>query len=84
MQDYAASVLQPLLAKPEYFETARQLVLCGGDTLLTADRFGCHQNTIRYRLQKIKALLGLESETEQDFYAILAAAVRLHLLQTPR
>ncbi len=84
MQRYAASVLQPLLAKPEYFETARQLVLCGGDTLLTADRFGCHQNTIRYRLQKIKALLGFENETEQDFYAILAAAVRLHLLQTPR
>mgnify|MGYP002516979094 CR=1 FL=1 len=81
MQDYAASILAPLLAKPEYFETARQLVLCGGDLLRTAEHFRCHQNTIRYRLQKIKALLGFENETEQDFYAILAVAVRLHLLQ---
>lgn len=81
MQDYADSILAPLLAKPEYFETARQLVLCGGDMLRTAEHFRCHQNTIRYRLQKIKVLLGFENETEQDFYAILSVAVRLHLLQ---
>ena len=57
------------------------LVLYGGDTCLTADYFGCHQNTIRYRLGKIKALLHLESETEQDFYAVLAAAMRLYLIK---
>ena len=82
MQSYASSILQPLLAKPEYFETALQFVRCGGDLPRTAEYFDCHQNTIRYRLQKIKILLGFETETEQDFYAILAPAVRLHLLQT--
>ena len=82
MQNYASSILQPLLAKPEYFETALQFVRCGGDLPRTAEDFDCHQKTIRYRLQKIKILLGFETETEQDFYAILAPAVRLHLLQT--
>ncbi len=81
MQKYAQSILESLRSKPEYFDTVRQLVLCGGDTLMSAEHFGCHQNTIRYRLQKIKALLGLENETEQDFYAILATAMRLHLLE---
>ena len=33
-------------------------------------------------MNKIKALLGLESETEQDFYAILASAMRLYLLKS--
>ena len=82
MATYANDLLAPLLARPEYLETARQFVRCGGDLLLTADHFGCHPNTIRYRMQKIKALLGFSSETEQDFYAILAPALRLHLLQT--
>lgn len=71
MQSYASSILQPLLAKPEYFETALQFVRCGGDLPRTAEYFDCHQNTIRYRLQKNQILLGFETETEQDFYAIL-------------
>ena len=81
MQAYAAAILKPLLDRPEYYETIRQLVLCGGDALLTAQHFGCHQNTIRYRLQKIEKLLGLENQTEQDFYAILSIAMRIRLLQ---
>ena len=80
MQTYMENIINPLKARPEYFETVHRLVLYGGDTCLTADYFGCHQNTIRYRLGKIKALLHLESETEQDFYAVLAAAMRLYLI----
>ena len=82
MQSYMDSLIKPLLSKPEYFGTVKQLVLHGGDALQTADCFDCHQNTIRYRMNKIKALLGLESETEQDFYAILASAIRLYLLKS--
>lgn len=81
MQTYMENVINPLKERPEYFETVHRLVLYGGDTCLTADYFGCHQNTIRYRLGKIKALLHLESETEQDFYAVLAAAMRLYLIK---
>lgn len=81
MQTYMKTVINPLKEKSEYFETVHRLVLYGGDTALTADHFGCHQNTIRYRLGKIKALLHLESETEQDFYAVLAAAMRLYLIK---
>ncbi len=80
MQTYMENIINPLKARPEYFETVHRLVLYGGDTCLTADYFGCHQNTIRYRLGKIKALLHLESETEQDFYAVLATAMRLYLI----
>lgn len=81
MQAYIENIIGPLKERPDYFETVHRLVLCGGDTSLTADFFGCHQNTIRYRLGKIKALLHLESETEQDFYAVLAAAMRLYLIK---
>ncbi|MCI7618723.1 MAG: PucR family transcriptional regulator [Firmicutes bacterium] len=81
MQAYIENNIGPLKERPDYFETVHRLVLCGGDTSLTADFFGCHQNTIRYRLGKIKALLHLESETEQDFYAVLAAAMRLYLIK---
>lgn len=81
MQAYIENIIGPIKERPDYFETVHRLVLCGGDTSLTADFFGCHQNTIRYRLGKIKALLHLESETEQDFYAVLAAAMRLYLIK---
>ena len=81
MRQFCERIIKPLQAKPEYFETVLQLTRCGGDTQAAADFFGCHQNTIRYRLGKIKNLLSLESETEQDFYAILAAAMRLYMLQ---
>ena len=81
MQAYIENIIGPLKERPDYFETVHRLVLCGSDTSLTADFFGCHQNTIRYRLGKIKALLHLESETEQDFYAVLAAAMRLYLIK---
>ena len=81
MQAYIENIIGPLKERPDYFETVHRLVLCGGDTSLTADFFGCHQNTIRYRLGKIKALLHLESETEQDFYAVIAAAMRLYLIK---
>lgn len=81
MQTYMENIINPLKERPEYFETVHRLVLHGGDTCLTANYFGCHQNTIRYRLGKIKALLHLESETEQDFYAVLAAAMRLYLIK---
>ena len=84
MQSYMDSLIKPLLNRPEYFETVKQLVLHGGDALQAADCFDCHQNTIRYRMNKIKTLLGLESETEQDFYAILASAMRLYLLKNSK
>ena len=81
MQTYMENFINPLKERPEYFETVHRLGLHGGDTCLTANYFGCHQNTIRYRLGKIKALLHLESETEQDFYAVLATAMRLYLIK---
>lgn len=57
LTDYAASYLAPLEGKEGLLETALAWVYTGGDLTLTAQALHCHQNTIRYRLSRMKDLL---------------------------
>lgn len=56
LADFGASYLRPLEAKPDLLETASIWVQTGGDLMQTADRLGCHQNTVRYRINRIREL----------------------------
>ncbi len=81
MREYAEELLQPLLDKEEFFNTVTSLIIHNGDLTMTASDCNCHQNTIRYRLQKVKELVGASEKTEFEFYNELSTAVRIHLLK---
>ena len=82
MEEYMMRYLGPILDKLDYMETATTLVRCGGDIAKAADIYGCHQNTIRYKIARIKELTGTTGETENEFYMNLSLAVRIwHLRQ---
>lgn len=80
MKDYMNSVLQPILEKPNFFETAKYYTICNGDIFKTAGCMSANHNTIRYRLNKMKQLIFSEEMTDQEFYSNLSLAVRLFLL----
>ena len=50
-----------------------------GNTALTAESLFLHKNTVRYRLNKIKSLLGIEGREDADFQ--LAYFARLHRIR---
>ncbi|MGF6375174.1 hypothetical protein M2140_000208 [Clostridiales Family XIII bacterium PM5-7] len=79
--EYTENLLKPILDKEEFFNTLTQLVMNHGDIVMTASDCNCHQNTIRYRLTKIKELIGASEQTEFEFYSELATAIRIHLLK---
>ncbi len=81
MRTFSESFLQPLLGREEYLFTCREWVFQKGDINATALSMNCHQNTIRYRLSKVKELLSAEEKTEAEFYGELSAALRVHLLR---
>ena len=83
MRAFVERYISPLLVRPEYFDTMKCLVLSGGDVSEAAEIFHCHQNTIRYRVSKIKELLHLENETDQNFFSMLSDAMRVYLLMQP-
>ena len=67
--------IAPIIDKPDYIEAAFALVRCGGD------EFGCHQNTIRYKLSRMREMTGAQLETENEFYMNLSLAVRIYRLR---
>ena len=81
MQQYARNYLQPIMSKEELFSTACIFVKHNGDIAETAAECSCHQNTIRYRIAKMKELAGAGEKTEFEFYAELSVAVRVYLLK---
>lgn len=58
-------------------ETAEVYVDNGGDLMATASAMNCHQNTIRYRVSKIKELTGKTSVSEYEFYKTLSLAISI-------
>ncbi|MCC6098627.1 MAG: PucR family transcriptional regulator [Olsenella sp.] len=54
----------------ELAETVRAFVRCGGEVGATAQAMFQHPNTIRYRLKKIKALVGDEELTDRRLLVI--------------
>ena len=80
MRTFSEGFLKPLLGREEYLSTCQEWVFQKGDINATALSMNCHQNTIRYRLSKVKELLAAEEKTEAEFYGELSAALRIHLL----
>ena len=81
LREFSDAIMEPLLNKEELLRTGIDFVLHGGDVHQTACACSCHDNTIRYRLAKVKELTGAAGKTEAEFYAELSAAVRIYLLR---
>ena len=82
LHNFYGGVIAPIRSHDEKFntellETAIAFVEQDGDVQKTADVLFVHKNTIRYRINKIKELLGME-ERELGFLEQLSVAVKLH------
>jgi len=81
---YSRQILEPIVEfdaenRGNLLETLLLLVQCGGDLHLLAGKTGQHENTMRYRLNKIFALTGLQYQ-KPAHYEELALAARIFLL----
>lgn len=71
MRRYAAEIMEPLRDHDvehgtQLEETLRAFVECGRSVCHTATRLGQHQNTVRYRLECVGRLVGLDFRNAQD------------------
>ena len=83
LADFAEKYLTPLDAKPDLMETAQVWIATGGDLVKTADKLGCHQNTVRYRLGRIRELTepsAAQQVTDFQLYERLSAALKVRQL----
>lgn len=76
MKKYINDIIQPIINYDEgkLIETAREFIANYGDIIKTAEKMYQHKNTIRYRIQKMKSLLDIESDSE--FYEQLSIAIK--------
>lgn len=81
MADFMQKYIEPLQGKPDYAEAAEIFIQAGGDIAKAAERFGCHANTIRYKLARIRELTGTTDESENDFYMNLSLAFKIYKLR---
>ena len=72
---FAKDLLDPLEERNDFLETAGEYVASGGDIAKAAAALHCHQNTIRYRLGRIRELTGLQDVTDSELYLQLKAAL---------
>lgn len=83
LADFAERYLKPLASRPDLLETAQVWVQTGGDLLQTADMLDCHQNTVRYRINRIRELTESEAAgtiTDFQLYERLSAALKVRKL----
>lgn len=74
---FAGSLLDRLQGKSELLETAEAFSDMGGDISATAEVLFCHANTVRYRLVRIRELLGLAGSTDPELFMHLKLAVSI-------
>ncbi len=84
LRQFAAHILEPLSEHDSEHgsaleETLRSFVACGRSVTETAQALDQHANTIRYRLEKISALTGLDYRRADDSDQ-LALACRIALM----
>ncbi|MDO4869927.1 MAG: PucR family transcriptional regulator [Bacillota bacterium] len=72
---FASDVLGAISDHPDLRETAERYVASGGEISATASALCCHQNTVRYRLGRIRKLTGLEGATDSELYMQLKLAI---------
>lgn len=73
---------QDVESRSDLVRTAVAWVFCRGNLKKAAEVLFVHENTVRYRINKIHDRLWPE-ENELSFYEQLAAAVRVYLLKHP-
>lgn len=84
LPQYSHQILEPVIGfdaenRGNLMETLLMLVQCGGDLHRTSQETGQHENTLRYRLNKVFNLTGLNYQRPAH-YEELALAVRIFLL----
>lgn len=84
LPQYSHQILEPVIGfdaenRGNLMETLLMLVQCGGDLHQSAQEMGQHENTLRYRLNKVFTLTGLNYQ-KPAHYEKLALAVRICLL----
>lgn len=62
----------------ELFSTLRAYVEQSGDLQSVSDKIHVHKNTVRYRINKVRELLGMEDDP--TFFEQIAIAVRIYEL----
>lgn len=85
LTDYSRTILEPLMVfdaenRTELLKTVLELVQCGGDLHLLAQRRGEHENTLRNRLDKVRNLTNLNYRKPSQ-YEELALAARIWMLE---
>ena len=80
-EEFLQETIQPIISYDqrhgtELFETAKQFITNEGDIVKTAATLFQHSNTVRYRINKIRSLLNLDSR-EGTFYEHLSIAFRI-------
>ena len=85
LREYARDVFEPLMEfdaenRSELLNTVLELVRCGGDLHLLAEKRGEHENTLRNRLDRVRNLTGL-SYRKSAQYEELALAARVMMLE---
>mgnify|MGYP001912850961 FL=1 len=63
----------------ELLQTATVYVKLGGNIKNTAKSINLHENTVRYRINKIKEIFNT-TNSEFEFYEELALGIKLHLI----
>ncbi len=72
---FAKEILDSFAGNNDLLETASEYAATGGDIAKAAERLHCHQNTIRYRLGRIRELTGLQDVTDSELYLQLKTAL---------
>lgn len=81
LRQFCQSWLNKLLGREELLQTAVIFIRNKGDLAVTAYECNCHQNTVRYRLSRIRNIMGIENGTDAEFYTQLSTAIRIYLLE---
>lgn len=71
LQSYAKNYIEKLKG---YEDTIKSYIHNGGDVVATSLDLHCHSNTIRYRLNRMKALTGAPNETDHELFRDLSIA----------
>ncbi|MBP3900555.1 MAG: PucR family transcriptional regulator ligand-binding domain-containing protein [Blautia sp.] len=84
LKEFSESRLQPLISYDEehnanYVETLEVYLMCGGSFQAMASQMFVHRNTILYRMNNIKQLLGCDLETTEEKLPYLLACMIRHM-----
>ena len=87
MQEYSRRCLGKIVSfdagnDGELFSTLRTYVEQSGDLQSVSDKMHIHKNTVRYRINKVRELLGMENEP--TFFEQIAIAIRIYELDTDK